>query len=93
MEIFQAEMPNSILTLHTISFFWDSNFSNILAEVKQGQVGGVKLHPNGSQALISTSCIEHLEFAHDINTDKVLQHKLWSVHKESVHAKILLPFP
>jgi hypothetical protein len=59
--------------------FRGSNFSyfiNFLAEVKQGQVGGVKIHLNRLQVLISTSCIEHLEFARDGSMDKELHHKL-----------------
>ena len=32
------------------------------------------------QALISTSCIEHLEFGRDEDADRALQHRLMYVH-------------
>ena len=54
-------------------------FVNFLAEVKQGQVGGIKVRLDRLQALISTSCIEHLEFGRDEDADRQLQHRLMYV--------------
>lgn len=51
-------------------------FVNFLAQVKQGQVGGIKVRLDRLQALISTSCIEHLEFGRDEDADRALQHRL-----------------
>ena len=54
-------------------------FVNFLAQVKQGQVGGIKVRLDRLQALISTSCIEHLEFGRDEDADRALQHRLMYV--------------
>ena len=51
-------------------------FIKFLAEVKQGQVAGVKVRLDRLQALISTSCTEHLEFEKDDDLDKALLRKL-----------------
>ena len=51
-------------------------FIKFLAELKQGQVAGVKVRLDRLQALISTSSIEHLVFGKDDYLDNALLHKL-----------------
>ena len=49
---------------------------NFLAQVKQGEVDGVKVRLHRLQSLISTSYIEHLECARDEDLGAHLHHSL-----------------
>ena len=54
-------------------------FVNFLAQVKQGEVDGVKVRLHRLQSLISSSYIEHLECTRDEDLDTHLHHSLMYV--------------
>jgi phosphorylase kinase alpha/beta subunit len=54
-------------------------FVNFLAQLKQGEVEGLKVRVDRLQSLIKTSCIERLECGHWDQVDKHLQQRLVSV--------------
>ena len=58
--------------------------------MKQGQVGEIKVRLDRLQALISTSCIEHLEFGRDEDADRALQHRLMYVFVVYMCMRMLL---
>ena len=49
---------------------------NFLAQLKQGEVEGLKVRVDRLQSLIRTSCIEHMEYGKGDERDKQLQHRL-----------------
>jgi phosphorylase kinase alpha/beta subunit len=65
------------------SIFMGSHFSNMisfLADLKNGQCGGVKIRVDRLQALISTSCVEHLESITDITSLLSRSSSKWSLY-------------
>ena len=51
-------------------------FVNFLAQLKQGEVEGLKVRVDRLQSLIRTSCIERLECGHWDQVDRHLQQRL-----------------
>ena len=51
-------------------------FVNFLAQLKQGEVEGLKVRVDRLQSLIRTSCIERLECGHWDQIDKHLQQRI-----------------
>ena len=88
--VVQLRTPDHLTLLpHTKRYLLDgmsphrgSNFRqfvNFLAQVKQGEVDGVKVRLHRLQSLISSSYIEHLECTRDEDLDIHLHHSLMYV--------------
>ena len=66
-----ASRPNLLLPCSIYSKFVD-----LLAQMKHGEVDGIKVRLDRLQAFIPTSYIEHIASGKDDDIDRQLQHKL-----------------
>ena len=67
-------VSQSLFCIHRGNNF--RKFINFLAQVKQGEVNGLKVRLDRLQVLIPTSYVEHLDIGKDDEMDKSLQHRL-----------------